>query len=105
MADWSGEFTYAKVKYSGREIHLQGLFRGFGLERKVGTVKQGPYFYFLGDPHESGTYLASASAYYQSLLESLAAKWGNAGTAPTGSVNAPGGRKALYRGTTMWDGS
>lgn len=104
MTDWSDDYTYSKKKYTGREMHLQGKFRGIGIERMDGAAKQGPYYYFLGDPHVSGAYLASASKYYKSLLESIAMKWGDAGTPPTGDVNAPGGRSANYRGTTLWQG-
>jgi hypothetical protein len=104
MTDWSNDYTYDKKKYTGREMHLQGKFRGFGIERMNGPTKQGPYYYFLGDPHVSGDYLASASEYYMSLLKSIAKKWGDAGTPPTGDVNAPGGRSANYRGTALWAG-
>ena len=55
-------------------------------------------------PHRGGRQPRHV-AHGQSLLESLAARWGHAGSAPIGSVNAPGGRKALYRSTTMRDGS
>jgi hypothetical protein len=104
MVDWTGNYTINHVRYNGREVHLQGLFRGFGISRE-GAAAAGPYYYFLGDPHDSGTYLASANNFYTQLLTSLATRWSNTGSPPTGEVNAPGGTTANYRGTTMWDGS
>jgi len=107
MADWSDNYSPVKsqMQYSGREVHLQGLFRGFGIERMNGGVKQGPYFYFLGNPHTKGAYTSDTSDFYMRLLRSLADKWQLNGSPPIGNVNAPGGVKAHYRGTTLWDGS
>ncbi|MGJ0431190.1 hypothetical protein [Methylobacter sp.] len=104
MTDWSGKYTYNKIAYSGREIHLQGLFRGFSIERMVGKAKEGPYYYFLGNPHDSGAYTSDTKAFYTTLLQSIATRWGNTGSVPIGEINAPGGKTANYRGTSIWNG-
>lgn len=116
--DWSGEFSSEKgFKYTGREIHLTSekgdrikttCVRGFGIERKrngANQHKEGPYYYFLGDPHTAAGYNADASDWYGKLLKSIANAWDASGTPPAGKVNAPGGHKAHYRGTSIWTGS
>ncbi|HEV2678288.1 MAG TPA: hypothetical protein VGV37_27415 [Aliidongia sp.] len=109
MVDWNDDITLGTYKYEGREIHLQGLYRGFSIQRKrLGTTNtSSAYYYFLGNPHTVGAYTADTSDWYTRLLRSIATAWGNnaGGTPPTGHVNAPNGHEAYYRGTSMWDGS